>query len=61
MNPIWKEAERRFLRLDAFEAALVNVDEQDWQYILSALGDGGRDRFWKEVLGKLKAAHTGND
>lgn len=34
------------------------VLEDDWAYILSLPGDGGRGRFWKEVLTKMRAAFT---
>jgi len=35
-----------------------SVDNQDWEYLLNehALGDGGRDRFWKTVLREMRDA-----
>lgn len=32
------------------------VDAQDWQYLVSVIPDGGRGRFWKAVLGEMRAA-----
>lgn len=32
------------------------VDAEDWKYIMDALGDGGRGRFWKAVLIEVRAA-----
>ena len=32
------------------------VDDQDWQYIASVIPDGGRGRFWKQVLAEMRAA-----
>jgi hypothetical protein len=32
------------------------VDDQDWNYIMSVIGDGGRDRFWKAVLTEMRTA-----
>lgn len=34
--------------------ALSAVDEQDLDFLLSRLGDGGRDRFWKQVIADLR-------
>lgn len=32
------------------------VDAQDWQYINSVIPDGGRGRFWKQVLAEMRVA-----
>ncbi len=33
------------------------VDNQDWDYLLkTALGYGGRDKFWRAVLTEMRAA-----
>jgi hypothetical protein len=34
--------------------ALSAADEQDFDYLASRLGDGGRDRFWKAVISYLR-------
>lgn len=34
--------------------ALSAVDEKDLDYLLSRLGDGGRDQFWKTVVAELR-------
>lgn len=47
----WKCAEIERLR-DPFRA----VDAQDWEFVMGALPDGGRGRFWKAVLGEMRAA-----
>jgi hypothetical protein len=31
-------------------------DNMDWNYLASVIPDGGRGRFWKSVLGEMKAA-----
>ena len=40
----------------ALRLPFAACDNQDWEYILGAIGDGGRDRFWKEVLRQMRAA-----
>lgn len=47
----WKCAEIERLR-DPFRA----VDAQDWEFVMGALPDGGRGRFWKAVLTEMRAA-----
>lgn len=37
-------------------APFRSCDDQDWQYIASVIPDGGRGRFWKAVLGEMRAA-----
>lgn len=32
------------------------VDDEDWQFIMSKLGNGGRGRFWKAVLTEVRGA-----
>lgn len=44
------------MRLRALRRAFRAVDDQDWQYIVSVIPDGGRGRFWKAVLGEARAA-----
>jgi len=34
----------------------ANIDDFDWQFLLSKLGDGGRDRFWKSRIAAIRAA-----
>lgn len=34
------------------------VDGQDWEYLFSKLGYGGRDKFWRAVLSEMRAALT---
>ena len=36
----------------AFRAA----DDEDWRFLFSCLPDGGRGRFWKEVIGEARDA-----
>ncbi len=48
--------ERRLGRFWEVEQAMRSVDNQDWEYLLGLLGEGGRDRFWKEVLRDLRKA-----
>ena len=47
-------------RLIAAAPALLspwqNVDSQDWEYLLSLIPDGGRGRFWKDVLHRQRNA-----
>jgi hypothetical protein len=51
-----REIEGRLSRLHRIEHAMKAVDDQDWDYLKSKLGDGGRDRFWKEVIRDLRVA-----
>jgi len=37
-------------------ALFHHVDDQDWEYLLSRIGDGGRDRFWKTVIADIRGA-----
>lgn len=37
-------------------ALFRHVDDQDWEYLLSRIGDGGRDRFWKTVIADIRGA-----
>lgn len=30
------------------------VDDQDWEFLLSLIPDGGRGRFWKAVFAELR-------
>lgn len=32
------------------------VDAMDWDFVIGALSDGGRGRFWKAVLTEMRAA-----
>lgn len=52
-----REFHQKFM---ALRMPFACVDEQDWDYILGAIGDGGRDRFWKVVLTQMRDAlkHT---
>ena len=50
------ELDRRLQENVALRAPWRAVDAMDWEYIMSALGDGGRDRFWKAVLAEMRAA-----
>jgi hypothetical protein len=50
------EIDRRLRKLYAVEFSLRSVDDQDWDFLLGQLGDGGRGRFWKAVVGELRAA-----
>jgi hypothetical protein len=45
-------------RVERLEGAWQNVDDQDWEYLLSLIGDGGRARFWKDVFAKWRTALT---
>lgn len=40
--------------------ALSAVDDKDLDYLLSRLGDGGRDKFWKDVIGSLRLVFNTN-
>lgn len=40
--------------------ALAAVDDKDLDYLLSRLGDCGRDRFWKDVIGNLRLVFNTN-
>jgi hypothetical protein len=42
--------------LHAIKFALRSVDDQDWDFLLGQLGDGGRGRFWKTVVNELRPA-----
>lgn len=42
--------------IDRLRAPWRAVDDQDWDYILGAIGHGGRDQFWRAVLIEMRAA-----
>jgi hypothetical protein len=53
-------------RVSALEAEIERlqhpwraVDDQDWNYVLAALNDSGRGRFWKAVLRQMRTALSG--
>lgn len=49
-------------RIAALDGAFRCVDDQDWEYLLSQIGHGGRDRFWREVLSDARAVlHEAGD
>lgn len=41
---------------DALYKAFKHADDEDWKYILSTVGFGGRARFWHAVLTEARAA-----
>ena len=51
-----KEIERRLNKLHRIEEIFCCADDQDWEYLLSRIGDGGRDRFWKSIITDLRPA-----
>lgn len=50
------EIERLTAWNERLRAPWSAVDDQDWQYLASLIPDGGRGRFWKAVLGEMRAA-----
>lgn len=46
----------RLEKLHKIELATLAVDDQDWDYLVSKLGYGGRDRFWRSVIENLRPA-----
>jgi hypothetical protein len=51
-----REMERRLNQFDKIKTALDPVDNQDWEYLLSLIPDGGRGRFWKTVIADFRSA-----
>lgn len=49
-----REMERRLNSYDKILEAVRPVDDQDWEYLLSLIPDGGRGRFWKSVIASLR-------
>jgi hypothetical protein len=43
-------------KLQDIQNALVFADYEDWEYLVSKLGDGGRDKFWKVQIQELRMA-----
>lgn len=52
------EVARLQARLNGLRLPFAPVDDADWEYLLGphAIGQGGRDQFWREVLRQTRAA-----
>ena len=49
-------AKAALAEVDRLRAPFRAADDQDWEYLLSLLDDGGRGRFWKAVIAEIRSA-----
>jgi hypothetical protein len=52
----FNEINDRLNKLQYIQNALAYVDWHDWEYLVSKLGDSGRDSFWKDRIQELREA-----
>ncbi len=51
---LFDEMVRRRHRQQDLAGPFRAVDDQDWDYLIGCLGDGGRGRFWKAIFAELR-------